>query len=127
MISKKRYMFKVWFSRRGGSRGPFQRRGSLSRARRGSESAFSIVESAPTNGHLTAGAIAARLEQIAADLRGLEVDHLLSFGFFFELYDLLFTGNIAPGLAQELANRLGIIGARLSATSTLNDVAASIF
>jgi MFS family permease len=58
------------------------------------------MQSIPTNGHLTAGAIAARLDRLPQTFTVCKLIILLSFGFFFELYDLLFTGNIAPGLVK---------------------------
>src|SRR6516225_4680094 len=58
------------------------------------------MQSIPTNGHLTAGAIAARLDRLPQTFTVWKLIILLSFGFFFELYDLLFTGNIAPGLVK---------------------------
>src|ERR1700722_20659251 len=52
------------------------------------------------NGHLTAGAIAARLDRLPQTFAVWKLIILLSLGFFFELYDLLYTGNIAPGLVK---------------------------
>jgi Sugar (and other) transporter len=50
--------------------------------------------------HLTAGAIAARLDRLPPTFTVWKLIILPSFGFFFELYDPLFTGNIAPGLVK---------------------------
>jgi putative MFS transporter len=58
-------------------------------SRRGSEPAFSKGQSAPTNGHLATGAIAARLDRLPQTFAVWKLIILLSFGFFFELYDLL--------------------------------------
>jgi MFS transporter, putative metabolite:H+ symporter len=52
------------------------------------------------NGQVTAGAIAARLDRLPQTFTVWKLIIMLSFGFFFELYDLLFTGNIAPGLVK---------------------------
>ncbi len=49
---------------------------------------------------LEAGAIAARLDRLPQTFTVWKLIILLSLGFFFELYDLLYTGNIAPGLVQ---------------------------
>jgi putative MFS transporter len=47
-----------------------------------------------------AGAISARLDRLPATRTVWKLIILLSFGFFFELYDLLFTGYVAPGLVK---------------------------
>ncbi|BEU27923.1 MFS transporter [Paraburkholderia sp. 22B1P] len=47
-----------------------------------------------------AGAISARLDRLPATRAVWKLILLLSLGFFFELYDLLFTGYIAPGLVK---------------------------
>src|SRR5262249_15451168 len=65
-----------------------------------SEPTSSIMQSISTDGHLTAGAIAARLDRLPQTFTVWKLIILLSLGFFFELYDLLFTGNIAPGLVK---------------------------
>jgi MFS transporter, putative metabolite:H+ symporter len=51
-------------------------------------------------GQVTAGAIAARLDRLPQTFTVWKLIIMLSLGFFFELYDLLFTGNIAPGLVK---------------------------
>ena len=58
------------------------------------------MQTIPTDGLLTAGAIAARLDRLPQTFTVWKLIILLSLGFFFELYDLLFTGNIAPGLVK---------------------------
>jgi MFS transporter, putative metabolite:H+ symporter len=49
---------------------------------------------------LTAGAISARLDRIPPTRTTWKFVILLSLGFFFELYDLLYSGYIAPGLVK---------------------------
>jgi MFS transporter, putative metabolite:H+ symporter len=49
---------------------------------------------------VTAGAIAARLDRLPQTFTVWKLVVMLGLGFFFELYDLLFTGNIAPGLVK---------------------------
>jgi len=46
------------------------------------------------------GAISARLDRLPATRAVWKLILLLSLGFFFELYDLLFTGYVAPGLVK---------------------------
>jgi MFS transporter, putative metabolite:H+ symporter len=58
------------------------------------------MQSIFTNGQVTAGAIAARLDRLPQTFTVWKMIIMLSLGFFFELYDLLFTGNIAPGLVK---------------------------
>ncbi|MBV8968385.1 MAG: MFS transporter [Verrucomicrobia bacterium] len=67
---------------------------------RGSEPAFSVAQPIPNGGVVTAGVIAARLDRLPQTFTVWKLIILLSLGFFFELYDLLFTGNIAPGLVK---------------------------
>ena len=47
-----------------------------------------------------AGDISARLDRLPATGTVWKLIILLSLGFFFELYDLLFTGYVAPGLVK---------------------------
>ncbi|WP_284315509.1 MFS transporter [Labrys miyagiensis] len=56
--------------------------------------------STPFDNALAAGAIAARLDRLPQTYTVWKLIVLLSLGFFFELYDLLYTGNIAPGLVK---------------------------
>ncbi|CAG9275015.1 Sugar phosphate permease [Paraburkholderia unamae] len=46
------------------------------------------------------GALSARLDRLPATRAVWKLILLLSLGFFFELYDLLFTGYVAPGLVK---------------------------
>ncbi|QCP54297.1 MFS transporter [Trinickia violacea] len=49
---------------------------------------------------LSAGSISARLDRLPATRTIWKQVALLSLGFFFELYDLLYTGYVAPGLVR---------------------------
>jgi putative MFS transporter len=49
---------------------------------------------------LDAGAISARLDRLPPTRSVWKLVILLSLGFFFELYDLLYTGYVAPGLVK---------------------------
>jgi putative MFS transporter len=51
-------------------------------------------------GPTTAGAIAARLDRLPATRTIWKFIVLLSLGFFFELYDLLYSGYVAPGMVK---------------------------
>jgi putative MFS transporter len=62
------------------------------------EIADPIAAPRPAAPALDAGAIAARLDRLPQTYTIWKLIVLLSLGFFFELYDLLYTGNIAPGL-----------------------------
>ena len=46
------------------------------------------------------GEISARLDRLPATRSIWKLVLMLSLGFFFELYDLLFTGYVAPGLVR---------------------------
>jgi putative MFS transporter len=50
-----------------------------------------------TAGSLSAGSISARLDRLPATRSMWTLVVLLSLGFFFELYDLLYSGYVAPG------------------------------
>lgn len=62
----------------------------------GAKTASSLSDSAA----LEAGAIVARLDRLPQTRAVWKLVGLLSLGFFFELYDLLFTGYVAPGLVE---------------------------
>jgi MFS transporter, putative metabolite:H+ symporter len=66
----------------------------------GGRSRKALISSVETDEHLSGGAIAARLDRLPQTFTVWKLIILLSLGFFFELYDLLFTGNIAPGLVK---------------------------
>ena len=51
-------------------------------------------------GPTAAGAIAARLDRLPATRTIWKLVVLLSLGFFFELYDLLYSGYVAPGIVK---------------------------
>lgn len=55
---------------------------------------------APASAAADIGAISARLDRLPATRAVWTLIVLLSLGFFFELYDLLFTGYVAPGLVR---------------------------
>ena len=59
-----------------------------------------VSRSRPTDDALEAGRIVARLDRLPATHSVWTMIAMLSLGFFFELYDLLFTGYVAPGLVR---------------------------
>ncbi|WP_225033758.1 MFS transporter [Paraburkholderia sp. XV] len=58
--------------------------------------------SAPASSHsaVDAGTISARLDRLPATRSVWKLVVMLSLGFFFELYDLLYTGYVAPGIVK---------------------------
>ncbi|MBN3762564.1 MFS transporter [Burkholderia sp. Ac-20365] len=56
--------------------------------------------SAASPSAIDAGAISARLDRLPATRSVWKLVVMLSLGFFFELYDLLYTGYIAPGIVK---------------------------
>lgn len=60
----------------------------------------SAAATAPAASRLTAGDISARLDRLPPTRTIWKLVVLLSLGFFFELYDLLYTGYVAPGLVK---------------------------
>ncbi|AXF02140.1 MFS transporter [Paraburkholderia hospita] len=58
--------------------------------------------SAPASSHsaIDAGTISARLDRLPATRSVWKLVVMLSLGFFFELYDLLYTGYVAPGIVK---------------------------
>ena len=74
-----------------------------------------------TTDALSAGSISARLDRIPATRTIWKLVVLLSLGFFFELYDLLYSGYIAPGLVKS-----GILTTTTSSLFGMHGVAAFI-
>src|SRR5258708_8096430 len=72
--------------------------GSVARSAGGAASSASAASAASTT--LDAGNISARLDRLPATRSVWKLVVLLSLGFFFELYDLLYTGYVAPGLIK---------------------------
>lgn len=70
---------------------------------------------------LTAGSISARLDRLPATRTVWKLVLLLSFGFFFELYDLLYSGYVAPGMVKS-----GILSTTTSGLFGMNGVASFI-
>jgi putative MFS transporter len=60
----------------------------------------SPADSLHTPGPVSAGTIAARLDRLPATRTIWKFVVLLSLGFFFELYDLLYSGYVAPGIVK---------------------------
>ena len=67
------------------------------------------------------GTISARLDRLPATRAVWKLILLLSLGFFFELYDLLFTGYVAPGLVKS-----GILSPTTSGLFGMSGVASFI-
>ncbi|MGF6299360.1 hypothetical protein OKW43_001813 [Paraburkholderia sp. WC7.3g] len=65
-----------------------------------SSTASSTADQASGHASLDAGSISARLDRLPATRSIWKLVALLSLGFFFELYDLLYSGYIAPGLVK---------------------------
>ena len=57
------------------------------------------ADNAPTPVH-DAGTIAARLDRLPATRTVWQLVALLALGYFFELYDLLYTGYVAPAWSK---------------------------
>lgn len=72
--------------------------GGVARAAASRESA--AAAGALTGISIDAGSISARLDRLPATRSVWKLVVLLSLGFFFELYDLLYTGYVAPGLVK---------------------------
>ena len=68
-----------------------------------------------------AGRIGTRLDRLPATRSIWKLVVLLSFGFFFELYDLLYSGYVAPGLVSS-----GILTTTTSGLFGMNGVASVI-
>lgn len=71
--------------------------------------------------HSAAGSISARLDRLPATRTMWKLVMLLSFGFFFELYDLLYSGYVAPGLVKS-----GILTTTTTGLFGMNGVASFI-
>lgn len=64
------------------------------------QSILAVADPAGMDQGLSAGTISARLDRLPATRTVWKMIILLSVGLFFELYDLLFTGYVAPGLVK---------------------------
>ncbi|SFU20566.1 MFS transporter, putative metabolite:H+ symporter [Paraburkholderia aspalathi] len=74
---------------------------SVARSAGGAASSASATASASAaSTTLDAGSISARLDRLPATRSIWKLVVLLSLGFFFELYDLLYSGYVAPGLVK---------------------------
>src|SRR6201994_2586262 len=74
-----------------------------------------------TPGPTTAGMISARLDRLPVTRTMWKFVVLLSLGFFFELYDLLYSGYVAPGIVKS-----GILTTTTAGLFGMNGVAAFI-
>jgi putative MFS transporter len=75
--------------------------GSVARSAGGAASSASATAAASAaSTTLDAGGISARLDRLPATRSIWKLVVLLSLGFFFELYDLLYSGYVAPGLVK---------------------------
>jgi len=54
----------------------------------------------PIERNVVVDRLSARLDRLPSSAAIWKLVVLLGLGFFFELYDLLYTGNIAPGLVR---------------------------